>query len=108
MVPMHGHYQYLTSQQALTGEISCELSGSESVTNWNVMQTSEGSVALLDHSTFDDISANWIRSIENDEFLSGFLCDFRGEGHRPDIRVHARADILNVVDKNIDVVEHLS
>jgi len=62
----------------------------------------------LDHSALDNVCTNRIGTVEDYEFLSGFVRNFGGERHCPHVGVHSRADVLDVIDEDIDAVEHSS
>src|SRR6185295_16334285 len=64
--------------------------------------------SLFDQATFCDVSADGIGTVSNDEDFTRFLCSLGSQRHRPHVGVHPCADILNVVDENIDVIEHSS
>jgi hypothetical protein len=56
---------------------------------------------------FDDIAADWIWTVQDDERDSLLRRRQHRQRHRRDVRPRAAADLLQVVDEHVDVLQHL-
>ena len=83
-----------------------DLGRGKSVTVGNRIETNKGQVASLDEVSFNQLTSDRIRPIENDELDVITSTGFHPMGHRPNIGVVARANVLNVKDERIEAVEH--
>src|SRR4029077_19407652 len=70
------------------------------------METHERFVIRIKQSALDGHAINRIRPVENDDFDTRFFASAYTEIHRPDERVIARPDILEINEQNIEISQH--
>ena len=68
----------------------------------------EALVAGVEHRAFDRGAADGIGAVADDHLDAVTCAGAQAVGHRVDVGVDARADILQVDDKHIDVGQHLA
>src|ERR1700730_10251402 len=71
------------------------------------METHERLVIRIKQWALDGYAINRIRTIEHDDFYARFFASAHTEIHRPDERVIARPDILEINKQNIEIFQHL-
>src|SRR4029077_18189049 len=70
------------------------------------METDERFVGWIKQWPLNGHAVNGIRAIEDDDLYARFFASAHTEIHRPDERVIARPDILEVNEQNIEISQH--
>ena len=70
------------------------------------METHERLVIGIKQWPLTGHAVNRIRPVENDDFYARFFASAHAEIHRPDERVIARPDILEINEQNIEIFQH--
>src|SRR5204862_8044364 len=71
------------------------------------METHERFVIRIKQWALDGHSINRIRPVEDDDLYARFFASAHTEIHRPDERVIARPDILEINEQDIEIIQHL-
>ena len=61
---------------------------------------------FLNHWAFDAVAAERVGSVEHEELDFIVTGSFHAAGHGGDVGVGAGADVLHVVDEDVDAFEH--
>jgi len=70
------------------------------------METHERFVIRIKQWALTGHAIDRIRPVENDDLYACFLASAHTKIHRPDKRVIARSDILEINQQNIEIVQH--
>src|ERR1044072_877823 len=60
----------------------------------------------LNRSAFNDISCNWVRTIQHKNRFASFTCATQHMEERAEIGIKSHADILHIEDQYINIFQH--
>ena len=103
----HRHDCQIGADAKFAVDVSRQLADRQAVPQRDGGAADEAVIGRVEQRPFDDGSADRVGPIEDDDGNPALGAGYRGNAHRPDERIDARAHVLQIDDEDIEPVEHL-
>ena len=83
-----------------------QFTASQAINVRNLKLTDERDAIVFHQVTFNLQATQWIRTVEDNQFLTIFSSSFHGQTHGADVSERTASIILNVIHQNIYILQH--